>query len=65
MEKDKQEYLNSEYYKKIKEIFEGVEVLDGYDKQGEEYDSDEEEAVEDEELEDDYMDELHSDDEEE
>jgi len=32
MEKDKQEYLNSEYYKKIKEIFEGVEVVDGYDK---------------------------------
>jgi hypothetical protein len=31
-EKVKEEYLNSEYYKKIKEIFCGAEVVDGFDK---------------------------------
>ena len=38
------EYINSEYYKKVREILPKLEVLDQFDREGHEFESDEDES---------------------
>ena len=42
-EKLVKEYINSEYYKKVREILPNLEVLDQFDREGNEFESDEDE----------------------
>ena len=43
-EKLVKEYINSEYYKKVREILPNLEVLDQFDREGNEFESDEDES---------------------